>query len=165
MYPSYTQFHSQELEKSQKAVRAAKEQQHYRLSQVAEITKRKKTNRLEDINYTRKNADLLKVYKNTLHNSFIIDTSFNHLCVKVEEEQFQQYASNLINQAEHRGAPMQPLVKAACVGTGGGHGPVYCGNGGMRPSYKVMDSTGVELPTYNPKPVHKDTQKRMGFTW
>jgi len=52
--------------------------------------------------------------------------------------------------------------------TGGGRGPVFSGKGGIRPSYQVMDSTAVQLPSYQPKVPHTvthNTQKRMGFTW
>ncbi len=51
--------------------------------------------------------------------------------------------------------------------SGGGHGRVFSGKGGMRPSYKATDSTAVELPSFGPADTDqpKDTQKRMGFTW
>lgn len=98
------------------------------------------------------------LYKYTIHN-------YIYSFPQVEEEQFQQYADTLISEAKARGAPVKPLVTAARAGAGGGHGPVLPGNGGTRPSYQVVDSTGVELPTYNPKPSQKNTQKRMGFTW
>ncbi len=49
---------------------------------------------------------------------------------------------------------------------GAGHGRVLSGKGGIRPSYQAADSIPVELPSYPvPPEQHKDTQKRMGFTW
>lgn len=85
--------------------------------------------------------------------------------VQLEENQFQQYAVGTINEANSRGAPVQPLIKAIQGGTGGGHGPVMSKTMDFRPSYQVTDSTRVEMPSYAPKPTPKDTQKRMGFTW
>jgi len=49
---------------------------------------------------------------------------------------------------------------------GGGHGRVFSGKGGIRPSYQTTDSTALELPSYLPKPTQlPNTQNRMGFTW
>ena len=85
--------------------------------------------------------------------------------IQVEENQFQQYAAGIINEAKSRGAPIQPLVKAIQAGTGGGRGPVMTETMDLRPSYQVTDSTRVEMPSYAPKLTPKETQKRMGFTW
>ena len=57
-----------------------------------------------------------------------------------------------------------------CIPLGGGHGRVFSGKGGVRPSYLACDTTAVELPAYTCKqlPVSwrpRNTQKRMGFTW
>lgn len=70
-----------------------------------------------------------------------------------------------MREAKERGAPVQPLVKAFHAGTGGGRGPVMAQTTDFRPSFQATDSTGVELPSYQPKPTPSDTQKRMGFTW
>ncbi|KAL5496481.1 hypothetical protein EMCRGX_G012777 [Ephydatia muelleri] len=90
--------------------------------------------------------------------------------LEVEESQFQEYVSKVIEEAETRGAPTQVLKKAATVGAGGGHGGFLTG-AFVRPSFKTMDVMGVELPSYQPtrplsssirqRPV--DTHKRMGF--
>lgn len=49
---------------------------------------------------------------------------------------------------------------------GAGHGRVMSGKGGIRPSYQASDSIAVELPSYpDQSEEHKDTQKRLGFTW
>ena len=85
--------------------------------------------------------------------------------MQLEENQFQQYGIKTITEANDRGAPIQPLVKAIQAGTGGGHGPVMSKTMDFRPSYQATDSTRVEMPSYVPKPTPKDTQKRMGFTW
>ena len=71
----------------------------------------------------------------------------------------------IVREARERGAPVQPLVKAFRAGAGGGRGPVMAQTTDFRPSYQVTDSTRVELPSYQPKLIPKDTQKRMGFTW
>ena len=87
------------------------------------------------------------------------------LFAQIEENQFQQYAATIVNEAKSRGAPIQPLVKAMQAGTGGGRGPVMAETLDFRPSYQATDSTRVEMPSYAPNPTPKDTQKRMGFTW
>lgn len=92
----------------------------------------------------------------------------NRDLLHLEEDQFQDYAASVIQNARERGANIKPLVKAATKGGGGGHGPIFEGKGGVRPSFLAMDSTGIELPSYQSK--HKsavmlNTQKRIGFTW
>ena len=37
---------------------------------------------------------------------------------QVEEQQFQEYAKKVVSEAEARGAPVQPLRKAAKAGAG-----------------------------------------------
>ena len=86
----------------------------------------------------------------------------------LEEGQFQEYTGSVIQKAKQRGANVKPLVKAATKGGGGGHGPIFEGKGGVRPSYLAMDSTAVQLPSYQSKQkpqVVLNTQKRIGFTW
>ena len=88
--------------------------------------------------------------------------------VQVEEEQFQEYANKVINEAKERKANIKPLKKAAHPGAGGGHGPVLDNRGGIRPSYMVKDTTYIELPSYGSKPLvtkEINTHKRMGFNW
>ena len=92
----------------------------------------------------------------------------NRDLLRLEEDQFQDYAGSVIQKAGQRGANVKPLIKAATKGGGGGHGPIFEGKGGVRPSFLAMDSTGVQLPSYQSK--HKpnvmlNTQKRIGFTW
>ena len=90
-----------------------------------------------------------------------------------EEEQFQEYASEMINKAKERKRNTYPLVKAAQAGPGGGRGPKFEGKAGLRPSYPVTDATGVQLPYYRKD---KETYtrnyghvgksgKRLGFNW
>ena len=85
----------------------------------------------------------------------------------MEEEQFQNYTQKVINEAKARGANTKPLEKAAVKGSGGGHGPIFEGKGGVRPSYMTMDSTGVQMPCYQSKNKGAlvNTQKRIGFNW
>lgn len=92
----------------------------------------------------------------------------NRDLLHLEEEQFQDYAGSVIQKARQRGANVKPLIKAATKGGGGGHGPIFDGKGGVRPSFLAMDSTGVQLPSYQSKHKPKvmlNTQKRIGFTW
>eukprot|EP00794_Sanderia_malayensis_P003148 gene3148-3617_t len=90
-----------------------------------------------------------------------------------EEEQFQEYAQKVIGEAKANDRNTFPLVKAASAGPGGGRGPKFVGNGGLRPSYPVADATGVQLPFYRKDgETHSKAYghvgrsgKRIGFTW
>lgn len=55
------QFHSQQLDKAQKAAREAKAMQEFHKSQVAERMARGKAEKDDMHNYTKGNMDLLKV--------------------------------------------------------------------------------------------------------
>lgn len=88
--------------------------------------------------------------------------------MQVEESQFQEYANKVIGEAKQRKANIKPLKKAAHPGAGAGHGPVFEGRGGIRPSYMAKDTTHTELPSFATKPFTTkkiDTHKRMGFNW
>lgn len=91
----------------------------------------------------------------------------------MEEAAFQEYAEKVIGEAQSRGRNTYPLRKARSEGPGGGRGPKFEGNAGLRPSYLVMDGTGVQLPHY-PKDetaynkVYGHVGKsngRLGFKW
>ncbi|KAG9340986.1 hypothetical protein JZ751_020180, partial [Albula glossodonta] len=75
----------------------------------------------EDLNFQSKNKDV----------------------ITEEEEQFQRYAEGVIRSAAEAKRNTLTLRKAAREGIGGGLGPIF---GGLRPSYLVHDSTGVEMP-------------------
>ena len=88
--------------------------------------------------------------------------------VQVEEEQFQEYANKVINEAKQRKAHVKPLVKGAHPGAGAGRGPVLENRGGIRPSYMVKDTTHTELASYGSSQLvtkEINTHKRMGFNW
>lgn len=91
----------------------------------------------------------------------------------VEEQQFQEYATKVIDHCEKGGRNVYPLRKAARAGHGGGAGPVFEGKGGIRPSYMVMDKSGKQMPHYQrdsteetKQNIHDvQTKKRLGFVW
>ncbi|KAH3715195.1 cilia- and flagella- associated protein 210-like [Dreissena polymorpha] len=91
----------------------------------------------------------------------------------LEEKQFQEYATKVIEHCEKGGRNTYPLRKAAAPGHGGGAGPVFEGKGGIRPSYMVMDKSGKQMPHYQrdsteetKQNIHDvETKKRMGFVW
>ncbi|XP_052004775.1 cilia- and flagella- associated protein 210 [Xyrauchen texanus] len=97
----------------------------------------------------------------------------NAAIILEEENQFQNYAKQVIETAEKAGRQTYPLLKAAREGIGGGLGPTF---GGLRPSYLVHDESGVQMPTYvnsttqNIKELNQTidiirSKKRLGFTW
>jgi len=91
----------------------------------------------------------------------------------LEEQQFQEYASKVIDHCEKGGRNVYPLRKAANPGHGGGAGPVFEGKGGIRPSYMVMDKSGKQMPHYQRDSTEETKQdiydvkskKRLGFVW
>ena len=94
--------------------------------------------------------------------------------LKIEEDQFQEYAKKVIDHCERGQRNTYPLKKAAHSGAGGGHGPQFHGKGGIRPSYMACDQTGVQLPYYQrgtteetKENIYGDgkTYKRLGFVW
>ena len=101
-----------------------------------------------------------------------VDRRNKELLIK-EEEIFQNYADKVITNAEENGRNPFPLIKAARKGPGGGRGPKFEGNAGLRPSYIVSDATGVQLPHYLKDEsvgnrVYGHVGKsgtRLGFTW
>ena len=103
-------------------------------------------------------------------NKYIAE--LNYKMLKQEEEQFQKYSTNLIGQVKKQdNTNIYPLLKAAQSGGGGGHGPIYEGKGGIRPSFQVVDATAIEMPSYIPHTQgprrgwrRGETQKRLGFT-
>ncbi|XP_052096126.1 cilia- and flagella- associated protein 210-like [Mytilus californianus] len=94
--------------------------------------------------------------------------------IAMEEEQFQEYATKVIEHCEKGGRNVYPLRKAAQTGAGGGVGPKFEGKGGIRPSYMVSDKTGRQMPHYQRDSTEetKDniygkapSKKRLGFVW
>ncbi|KAJ8352009.1 hypothetical protein SKAU_G00234850 [Synaphobranchus kaupii] len=97
----------------------------------------------------------------------------NTVLVAEEEKQFQKYAEEVISTAAETRRNTLPLRKATREGIGGGLGPIF---GGLRPSYLVHDSTGVEMPKYasvttqDIKELYEtndiqQAKKRLGFSW
>lgn len=98
----------------------------------------------------------------------------NRELLKKEEDQFQEYASKVIQHCEQGGRNVYPLQKAAKEGAGGGLGPVFPGKGGVRPSYMVQDKSGVQMPCYQRATTEDikqqiygkaDSKARLGFVW
>ncbi|VDI02158.1 Hypothetical predicted protein [Mytilus galloprovincialis] len=94
--------------------------------------------------------------------------------IAMEEEQFQEYATKVIDHCEKGGRNVYPLRKAAQTGAGGGVGPKFEGKGGIRPSYMVSDKTGRQMPHYQRDSTEEtkdniygkaQSKKRLGFVW
>ncbi|KAL0184903.1 hypothetical protein M9458_020599, partial [Cirrhinus mrigala] len=90
----------------------------------------------------------------------------NTALIVEEENQFQNYAKQVIETAGKAGRNTYPLMKAAREGIGGGLGPVF---GGLRPSYLVHDDyvsgTTQNIKELNENPDIQQSKKRLGFTW
>lgn len=94
-----------------------------------------------------------------------------------EEEQFQSYATKVIDHCERGGRNTLPLRRAAKAGAGGGLGPQLPGRGGIRPSYQTADQRAVQLPNYRRNSAEAvkagqagpdsvgGTQKNLGMVW
>ncbi|PAA49695.1 hypothetical protein BOX15_Mlig017876g2 [Macrostomum lignano] len=94
-----------------------------------------------------------------------------------EEEQFQSYATKVIDHCERGGRNTLPLRKAAKAGAGGGLGPQLPGRGGIRPSYQTADKRGIQLPNFRRNSAAQvkagqtgpdsvsGTQKNLGMVW
>jgi len=133
--------------------------QRGKLSKLQGIHKDQMATKLEKANHL-KNEQLALDDKNT------------KLLIKAEEI-FQEYATKVIDDAKSGERNPFPLIKAAQEGPGGGRGPKFEGNAGLRPSYIVGDATGVQLPHYmKDEPTYLKTYghvgksgRRLGFTW
>ncbi|KAM8946851.1 cilia- and flagella- associated protein 210-like [Pelodytes ibericus] len=147
-------FHAQQREKQQRTEDELKKVQTRQIQQMAEQKTMSLLEREAELNYARQ----------------------NNIFLAKQEDQFQEYAQQVINAAIKAGRKPYPLKKAAQGGTGGGHGPVYGERGGIRPSYQVQDTSGVQLPAYNNGTTQQikemydsgDIQqgkKKLGFTW
>jgi len=145
-------FRRNEDEKALKRFSENKDLQQFRVDQIDERKEKGLYAREEQLAQDKRNQDL----------------------VRLEEDQFQEYARKVIDHCEKGGRNVYPLRKAAQEGAGGGLGPVFPGKGGVRPSYMVSDQTGVQLPNYQrettdetKKNVYGEdpTQNRLGFVW
>jgi hypothetical protein len=128
--------------------------QNTHLNQINERAEVERVNREEDLNYDNQIVNLLRI----------------------EEDQFQQYATKVIDNAVKNDRNPYPLRKAAKAGAGGGRGPIYEGKGGIRPSYLTADGYGVQLhnkqrsstdniKSKSDRGVAAVAKKRLGFVW
>eukprot|EP00079_Xenopus_tropicalis_P010103 XP_002934659.2 PREDICTED: coiled-coil domain-containing protein 173 [Xenopus tropicalis] len=147
-------FLQQQQEKMRKAEEECKNVQAVQVQQMAEKTVMAQSDREAEIKYAKQSEFFLAK----------------------EEDEFQEYAKQVIDVVTKAGRNPYALKKAAKSGTGGGHGPVYTGRGGIRPSYLVQDTSGVQLPSYNSGTTQEikglyesgDIQhgkRKLGFTW
>ena len=146
-------FATKQEEKIKQIKHEARTLKDFHGSQIQERHENHLLERAEQLEMDKKNIDLLAL----------------------EEQQFQEYAGKVIDHCEKGERNVHPLKKAAKEGHGGGHGPVFDGKGGIRPSYLSHDKIAVELPYYQKgstddvKYAHvgksSNTRKRLGFVW
>ncbi|XP_071491246.1 cilia- and flagella- associated protein 210-like [Diadema antillarum] len=146
-------FATKQEQKMQQIRQEAHNLREFHGKQIVERQDKDLVERAEQLEMDKKNIDLLAV----------------------EEQQFQEYAGRVINHCKEGGRNVYPLQKAAREGHGGGHGPVFEGKGGIRPSYLTMDRGGIELPNYQKASTEEvkyahvgkssNTTKRLGFVW
>ncbi|KAM4698071.1 cilia- and flagella- associated protein 210 isoform 2-T2 [Rhinophrynus dorsalis] len=147
-------FFAQQRDKMRQVEEEHKNVQTIQIQQMAEKKTMSQLEREADIQYAKENDFLLAK----------------------EEDQFQEYANQVIDSVTKAGRNPYPLKKAAQRGMGGGHGPVFTERAGIRPSYLVQDTSGVQLPAFQNnttqqiKEIH-DTgdiaqgKRKLGFTW
>ncbi|OCT63568.1 coiled-coil domain-containing protein 173 [Xenopus laevis] len=147
-------FLQQQQEKMRRAEEESRNAHAVQVQQMAEKKVMAQSDRQADIQYAKQ----------------------SELLLAKEEEEFQDYANQVIDVVTRAGRNPYALKKAAESGTGGGHGPVYTGRGGIRPSYLVHDTSGVQLPSYKNGTTQEikglydsgDIQhgkRKLGFTW
>lgn len=144
-------FQAQQAEKMQGRKNEALALQDFHTRQIEEAAASRRREKDDQLEHDQRNLELLRL----------------------EEQQFQEYAAKVINHCHKNGRNVYPLVHAAREGHGAGMGPVFEGKGGIRPSYLVQDNTGVELPNYQNDSTADikdgqnsgDSRKRLGFVW
>ncbi|XP_078408247.1 cilia- and flagella- associated protein 210 isoform X2 [Cetorhinus maximus] len=144
----------QERKKKLKALGESGRVQSFLIEQMAEKKAKTLRNRAAELEHEQKHMALLEI----------------------EKKQFEEYAQQIIDAAGKKGRNIYPLLKAAYQGIGGGHGPVLTEKGGIRPSYQVKDTSGIQLPNYKRstteavKNIHdkcdiERSKKSLGFIW
>ncbi|XP_067938242.1 cilia- and flagella- associated protein 210-like [Watersipora subatra] len=145
-------FKKNEVEKASRRKQEAVNVAGFRITQAEERLTKEQAARQKALAQDAKNVELLAL----------------------EEQQFQEYATKVIDHCEKGGRNTFPLRKAAQIGIGGGQGPVYDGKGGIRPSYMAKDVGGTQLPTWKNGQTEQTkvdiygevpTNKRLGFIW
>jgi len=148
------EFARKQEERRQLNLKSMKKLQGYHMNQINDRAEQERVQRTEDLNYDNQIVNLLRI----------------------EEDQFQQYANKVIDDAVKNDRNPYPLKKAAKSGAGGGRGPIYEGKGGIRPSYLTADGYGVELhnkqrsstdniKSKSDRGVAAVAKKRLGFVW
>ncbi|XP_067890663.1 cilia- and flagella- associated protein 210 isoform X2 [Heterodontus francisci] len=118
--------HEKERKKKLKSLGEGGSVQSFLIEQMAEKKAMALRNRAAELEHEQKNAALFEI----------------------EKTEFEKYAQEVIDAAAKKGRNIYPLLKAAHQGIGGGRGPVFTEKGGIRPSYQVKDTSGVQLPNY-----------------
>ncbi|KAK3104153.1 hypothetical protein FSP39_024871 [Pinctada imbricata] len=153
-------------------IRQAADEIFRRNEEEKRVRRRDDASELKDFHAKQANERIDKAHQ-AKHEALALDAA-NQALLSVEEQQFQEYASKVIEHCEKGGRNVYPLRKAAQTGAGGGKGPVFNGKGGIRPSYMVMDKSGKQMPHYQKDSTEetKDTiygqapsKKRLGFVW
>ncbi|XP_059503226.1 cilia- and flagella- associated protein 210 [Stegostoma tigrinum] len=146
--------HEQEKKKKLKAREEGGRVQSFLVEQMAEKKAKALRDRAAELEYKQKSLAL----------------------IEMEKKEFEEYAQQIIVAATKKGRNVYPLLKAAHQGIGGGRGPVLIEEGGIRPSYQVKDTSGVQLPNYKRSTTEEikhlydrcdfqKSKKSLGFTW
>ncbi|XP_041056341.1 coiled-coil domain-containing protein 173 isoform X1 [Carcharodon carcharias] len=144
----------QERKKKLKALGENGSVQSFLIEQMAEKKAKALRNRAAELEHEQKHMALLEI----------------------EKKQFEEYAQQVIDAAGKKGRNIYPLLKAAHQGIGGGHGPVLTEKGGIRPSYQLKDTSGIQLPNYKRSTTEavknirdkcdiERSKKSLGFIW
>ncbi|XP_060066979.1 cilia- and flagella- associated protein 210-like [Ylistrum balloti] len=153
-------------------IRKAADEIFERNEEEKRVRKREEAMGLKDFQRVQAEERINKA-RDTQQQALMLDKA-NMELLKIEEDQFQEYAGKVIEHCERGGRNVYPLRKAAQTGAGGGSGPIFNGKGGIRPSYMVSDKSGKQMPHYQRDTTDETktniygksgSKKRLGFVW
>lgn len=145
----------------------------FKTSQLEKAEKRRKA--IEKV--TKENIDMINqiAAEERFQRDMEAKFDLNQLDqLKLEENEFQEYAKEVIHQAKQKERNVFPLEKVRTRGAGGGKGPINVL--GIRPSYLASDLQGGQMPAYRNEATNEirsnieatkvsESKKRLGFTW
>ncbi|XP_006268938.3 cilia- and flagella- associated protein 210 [Alligator mississippiensis] len=114
-----------EKEKKQRQHNENIKTKEFQIQQMAERRAKREQEKQKELDYDAQ-REIIAIYK---------------------EQEFQEYAKQVIESESKIAQNLYPLLKAAKERTARGHGPIYRERGRIRPSYQTKDVSGTQLPS------------------